>query len=143
MEGDGNGGDLHARVGSRTAPNNGDDDGAGVGNFFGAKVVGGSFGPGAVNSVDPLDPLGMETPVRDDLAPLGGPSTYIGGQEGPTDKALLCPTTPTTGLDRSLSGGRDVGGTVLGALVQGGDVGFATLRQDLTRARAPLWRGAF
>jgi hypothetical protein len=46
-------------------------DGAGVGDFFGAKVAGGSFDPGTVNSAFPLNPIGMETPVRADPAPHG------------------------------------------------------------------------
>jgi hypothetical protein len=89
----GNDDGLHAHIDSRAAPS----DGAGSGDFFGEKVACDSFGPGAVNSVFPLDRIGMETPMCNGPAPLGGPGTYTGDQKGLADMALLCPTTPTTG----------------------------------------------
>jgi hypothetical protein len=101
--GGGDGAGPHAHVDSRAVPSDGGGDNTGFGNFFSAKVAGGSFSPGAVNIFFLLDPIRVETPIRDDLTPLG-PTTYTGGQEGLTDKALLCPHNANHGIESESHG---------------------------------------
>jgi hypothetical protein len=113
---------------------NHDDNGRGArraGNNIGLTVSSLSCDGGVDSGVFLFDPIEMETadkigkaPIwRGDPAPHEGSDMYIGCQAGPTNMAphyVTRVTTPTTGMDRDLTDGLDVGGASLSAHVPSG-----------------------